>query len=90
MTTAYVFAILVSVKGYHPERNTTMKVKAKEKANKPKVSLAIMGLLEMLVVASIGLSTAVIMIGTDDVVIKALLLPQVIYALSVIVRKFTK
>lgn len=69
-----------------------MKGNNKTNNNKQKVNLkvAIIGLLEMLVVSSIGLSTAVIVMGTDDVIIKTLLLPQAMFAVYKVVRKFIK
>lgn len=50
----------------------------------------IIGLGMLFVIASIAYTTAVIWLGTEGYVSKALTAPQVIFALIVLVKRFTK
>lgn len=64
----------------------------KEKATKPikNYQNAIIGVLQLLVVASIAYSSAVIIMGVDGYIAKALIAPQVIYAAVTLIKRFTK
>jgi hypothetical protein len=50
----------------------------------------IVGILQLFVIASIAYSSAVIVMGTEGYIPMALLVPQVVYAVVVLIKRFTK
>jgi hypothetical protein len=64
-----------------------MKSKSQQK---PKDYNAILGLLRLFVVASIAYTSTVIVMGTDGVTPLVLTAPQVIWAIAILVKQFSK
>jgi hypothetical protein len=60
------------------------------KVKKPRDFTAIIGLLQLFVVASIGYTTAVIALGTDGYIPLVLTTPQVLWAVIILIKRFTK
>lgn len=69
-----------------PKKGTKSRVK---KDNKP-TNNAILGICQLLVVVSITYSTAVILIGVDSVESRIALVPQVVFALAILIKAFSK
>jgi len=70
------------------QTKTTKEVKTPKKSKNVKQS--ILGIMQLIVVASIAYSSAVIVIGTDGYVAKALIVPQALWAVCTLIRHFTK
>ena len=71
------------------KKQSTKEVKTPKKS-KDNIKQGIMGIMLLIVVASIAYSTAVIAIGTDGYVAKALIVPQALWAACTLIRHFTK
>lgn len=62
----------------------------KKKTKSHKVSDIIVGVLLLFVVASIGYSTTVILMGTEGYIPAVLIAPQAVFAVIVLIKQFTK
>ena len=51
---------------------------------------SIMGVMLLLVTASIAYSSAVIIMGVDGYIAKALIAPQIVFAVMTLIKQFTK
>lgn len=71
------------------KKQSTKEVKTPKKS-KDNIKQGIMGIMQLIVVASIAYSSAVIAIGTDGYVAKALIVPQALWAVCTLIRHFTK
>lgn len=71
------------------KKQSTKEVKTPKKS-KDNIKQGIMGIMQLIVVASIAYSSAVIVIGTDGYVAKALIVPQALWAVCTLIRHFTK
>lgn len=60
------------------------------KEKKPFNANGIMGVLQLFVIASIVYSTAVIAMGTEGYIPLALVAPQAIYVVVVLIKRFSK
>lgn len=77
------------------KKNNLNNIKLNNRAGDKPKRLAKLGaetksLLTLLVVASIGYSTYMVYFGTHDTTSKLLLIPQVVYAVIVLLDKFSK
>lgn len=61
----------------------------KEGNNPKNVKQGIMGIVQLIVVASIAYSTAVIVLGTEGYIAKALVVPQALWAVCLLIKRFT-
>jgi uncharacterized membrane protein len=64
--------------------------KKNNKSKSNKVSDIMIGVLQLFIVASIGYSTAVILMGTTGYIPMILIAPQAVYAVVVLIKRFTK
>ena len=71
------------------KKQSTKEVKTPKKS-KDNIKQGIMGIMQLIVVASIAYSSAVIVRGTDGYVAKALIVPQALWAVCTLIRHFTK
>lgn len=71
-------------------RSDYPKQKEVVKANKPSKLNGIMGVLQLFVVVSIAYSSYIVIAGTDGLVPKLLVAPQIMWVMIVLVTKFTK
>ena len=70
------------------KKQSTKEVKTPKKSKN--IKQGIMGIMQLIVVASIAYSSAVIAIGTDGYVAKVLIVPQALWAVCTLIRHFTK
>lgn len=74
-------------------RDEYPKQKKAEKAPKTRNPLnlgGIMGVLQLFVVASISYSSYIVIMGTDGLIPKLLIAPQIAWATVILITKFTK
>lgn len=67
-----------------------MKVDKQAKTKKQRNFTGVVGILLLFVVASIGYSTYVVYFGTEGVAPKLMLIPQAVFAVVELVKRFSK
>jgi len=68
----------------YPKQKEVVKAKKTHKLD------GIMGVLQLFVVVSIAYSSYIVIAGTDGLVPKLLVIPQILWAVIILVMKFTK